>query len=417
MANKGIDKFVKNNNLSKKLNDDKIIISHLWEDDTFELVFSKEDNLSCLKEVYLPVELYGIYTKDCYEFIFQPLIKEYYCIDRKFSFSYKGMKFEAFYGTPSKQFQLIAKAFVPKSIEVDEAKVNYRNIKPFSDYYMQNNLPENQRILYSKLCPINFFVKGPIDKFSKSERELLLQHINFYMTYFDRKSPWIVVEEKDLSEKYNVPCLSHTNSVFPSEISFTEIDEDLLKVLSIARMAPTTRLQYLYYFQVLEYAAYYFVEEDFRNKISNILHSPDLLINSDVYSRRLIDEFQNKYYKDNSDSLRLYNVIVKYCEYKKIRNELLENKDFFMKDVHFDGEFVIKKLFTKENQIEGGLPNTMQDIKTNIEKIRNVLVHIRESHENKVILPTARNEKLIKPYLYLLRRIAEEVAMRYKYID
>ena len=237
------------------------------------------------------------------------------------------------------------------------------------------------------------------------------------MTYFDRKSPWIVIEENETSEKFNIPCLSHIDPTFPSEISFTTISEDLLELLSIARKAKTTRLQYLYYFQVLEYAAYYFIEEDFRNKISNILHSPDLLVKSDIYSRILIDEFQNKYYKDNSDSIRLFNVINTYCEYKKIRNELLENKDFFMKDVCFDGDFVIKKLFKNEGQIQSELPNIMQEIKSNLEKIRNVLVHIRESHENKVILPTAHNEELIKPYLYLLRRIAEEVAMKYKYVN
>ena len=417
MAIKGIDKFVKNNNLSKQIKDDKIIISNLWEDKTFELIFSKNEKISILKDVFIPKELYGLYKKDCYEFIFQPLPEENNYKNRKFSFSYKGNQYRAYYGEPSKCFQLIAKAFSPKSIEVDESKINYRNIKPFSDYYQQDNLPESQRVLYSQLTPTNFFVEGPIDNLAASDRELLLRHINFYMLYFDRKSPWIVIAENEAPEEFNVPCLSQIDSSFPSEISFTEIDKDLLNILSIARKASTTRLQYLYYFQVLEYAAYYYIEEDFRNKISNILHSPDLLVKTDIYSRRLIDEFQNKYYKDNSDSLRLFNVINKYCEYRKIRYELLSNKDYFTKDICFDGDFVIKKLFKDEAQIQTGLPNTMQDIKSNLEKIRNVLVHIRESHENKVILPTAKNEELIKPYLYLLRRIAEEVAMRYKYLD
>ena len=234
------------------------------------------------------------------------------------------------------------------------------------------------------------------------------------MIYFDRKSPWIVIEEKVPVESYVQPCLQQRDSKFPEEINFANIDENLLKILSIARKAPTTRLQYLYYFQVLEYASYYFVEDVFRNKISNILRSPDLLTNTDVYTRRLIDEFQNKYYKDNSDSLRLLSVLNKYCEYKKIRNELKTNAAYFISDVCFDGGLVIKKIFSKEEQIETGLPNVMQTIKNNIEQIRNVLVHVRESHENKVILPTSRNEELIKPYLFLLRRMAEEVAMRYE---
>ena len=43
MAMKGIDKFVKNNSLQKKDNDNKIILSNLWNDDTFELAFSKDE--------------------------------------------------------------------------------------------------------------------------------------------------------------------------------------------------------------------------------------------------------------------------------------------------------------------------------------------------------------------------------------
>ena len=417
MAMKGIDRFIENNNLSKQIKGDTIVVSNLWEDDTFELIFSKDENVSILKDVYTPSELYALYTKDCYEFIFQPLSKDDHCINRKFRFSYKGNQYTAHYGEPSKSFQLIAKAFSPKSIEVEESKINYRNIKPFSDFYQQGNLPETQRMLYEKLTPVNFFVRGPIDILSVRDKKLLLQHINFYMSYFDRKSPWIVIlEKKEQAEEYTTPYLSQTETSFPDQISFTEIDENLLNILSIARKVSTIRLQYLYYFQVLEYAAYYYIEEDFRNKISNILHSPDLLVKTDVYSRRLIDEFQNKYYKENSDSIRLFNVINTYCEYRKIKYELMANKDFFTKDVCFDGGFVIKKLFKDEKQIQTGLPNTIQDIKSNLEKIRNVLVHIRESHENKVILPTMRNEDLIRPYLYLLRRIAEEVAMRYKYL-
>ena len=71
-----------------------------------------------------------------------------------------------------------------------------------------------------------------------------------------------------------------------------------------------------------------------------------MLDNTEKYTHILIDELQNKYYKDNSDSLRLMKVIVTYCEYKKIRNELEVNKDYFMKDIEFDGGLKIKKLLS-----------------------------------------------------------------------
>ena len=48
-----------------------------------------------------------------------------------------------------------------------------------------------------------------------------------------------------------------------------------------------------------------------------------------------------------------------------------------------------------------------------LEKIRNVLVHARESRENCVILPSEENDNKLLPYLCLIRRIAETIAFRY----
>ena len=56
----------------------------------------------------------------------------------------------------------------------------------------------------------------------------------------------------------------------------------------------------------------------------------------------------------------------------------------------------------------------MSLIRKNIDTIRNVLVHARESRENVVISPTYKNSDLLRPYLYLLRRIAEVVVIKFE---
>jgi hypothetical protein len=56
----------------------------------------------------------------------------------------------------------------------------------------------------------------------------------------------------------------------------------------------------------------------------------------------------------------------------------------------------------------------LSTIRKNIERIRNVLVHLREQRENKVILPTPDNDKKLLPYLYLIKRIAEKIAIQYE---
>lgn len=56
----------------------------------------------------------------------------------------------------------------------------------------------------------------------------------------------------------------------------------------------------------------------------------------------------------------------------------------------------------------------MQTIRRNLETMRNVLVHARESRENVVIKPTSKNSELLRPYLYLIRRLAEVVIIKYE---
>ena len=94
-----------------------------------------------------------------------------------------------------------------------------------------------------------------------------------------------------------------------------------------------------------------------------------------------------------------------FCDIDDIKLELSENIEFFCKDINFDGGLKIPKLFNDKEGLKTITNNTLITIRSNIEKIRNVLVHLRESRENKVILPTNDNDKLLLPYLYILSYI------------
>jgi hypothetical protein len=94
--------------------------------------------------------------------------------------------------------------------------------------------------------------------------------------------------------------------------------------------------------------------------------------------------------------------------------ELKENEESLNKKIVFDGGLKISGLFKDISAVESGANGILNDILNNISKIRNVIVHLRESRENTVILPTDRNNELLLPYLYLLRRIAEKVAIQFE---
>ncbi|RXG21153.1 hypothetical protein [Leeuwenhoekiella aequorea] len=95
-----------------------------------------------------------------------------------------------------------------------------------------------------------------------------------------------------------------------------------------------------------------------------------------------------------------------------LKLELENNTDYFSRTIEFDGGFTIEPIMKDSiTSIEQLTENTIKSIKENIVNIRNSLVHLREYRENKVILPTDKNDNLLIPYIYLLRRIAEKIVI------
>ena len=156
------------------------------------------------------------------------------------------------------------------------------------------------------------------------------------------------------------------------------------------------------------------VKNNIKKELNNILKRPDINSKSKEYTRNILENLQDHFNKYRNDSDKMEKIFTEYIAYDDIILELLENGDYFCKEVEFDGGLIIKKLFNKPEEIENSNDNMLSTIRKNIERIRNVLVHLREQRENKVILPTPDNDKKLLPYLYLIKRIAEKIAIQYE---
>jgi len=411
---KSLEKFNKLNDSSTvKEETEHINIEKAWNDDTFFLRFKKDESFQLFENLILPKEFSALFHKDknLYEFIFTPLKQDDEILSRKFEFVFNGKTFKAYYDKPSDVFIQIAKAFR----ETESSSVtDYRNLLKFRDFYRQDTLPEFVKRYFKDRIPVNFYIEGAFNEI-KTEHIDIFKHLNFYMAYFDRSTPQIVLfdsEDSTEKEKYNIPCLSKENN-FPTIINIRDIDQVLLDLMHVAKNTQNIRLKYIFYYQVLEYCSYYYLNNDLKRKLNNIVRNPDILNSSDKYAQYIVEEFKN-FFKPNDDSQKLEKLIIDFCDYPDIKNELLANYEYFINGIEFDGGFKIPGIINTKECIENPPKNIMTNIKSNIEKIRNVLVHIRESRENKVIHPTERNNRLLIPYLYLLRRIAEVVAFRYE---
>jgi hypothetical protein len=239
--------------------------------------------------------------------------------------------------------------------------------------------------------------------------------LNFYLSYYDRKSPVIQIFPTDkIESEIKLPCYSLFDT-FPTEINGNKIDLTLLDILNVANMTKDIRLEFIFYFQVIEYSAYYYLEKEDDDKLRQILKRPDVNYNATDYIKEIMEVLADRFnIHKSSDKSRIEKTIKNFCSISDLKIELEENEEAFKVPIEFDGELKLKELFKDKSAIESGGNGVLDSIINNASKIRNVVVHLRESRENTVILPTERNNKLMLPYLYLLRRIAEKVALQFE---
>jgi hypothetical protein len=387
------------------------VVQKTWNDSSFCLIVPKKTRIPSLSNVYLFEEFNSIYhsKKNLWEFIFRPEKKDNLLINRNFKFNYKGKVFDCYFERASSVLKFFAENI---RILSTETPTTYRNLREFKDFFSKNK-PEYLKEYFKERLPISFYIKGDIDDIINKVE--FAKNLNFYLTYFDRESPTIQIFPIEKIElKFKKPCYTLFDD-FPKEINSSSIDLTLLDILDVANKTSDIRLEFIFYFQILEYCSYYYLEQQDDLKLRQILKKPDINYNADDYIKEIIEVLSERFnVNKNSDKTRLEKTIKNFCQINDIELELKENEASFKEDILFDGGLKIKSLFKDVSALESNSNGIINEVINNITKIRNVIVHLRESRENTVILPTDKNNIYLLPYLFLLRRIAEKVAIQFE---
>lgn len=379
-----------------------------WNDKSISFAFKKGAKLASIANIQFPEQLVAIYEKEkkSLEFIYGPIDPESRVAERKFDFLYKGQLFKCRFDKMSDALKLLAISFKEKSPESD---TDYRNLRFLRDVFTENLYKE----FIKDLVISSFYVEGDFEKID-FDYVGLSKALNFYMAYFDRETPKILIHSKEYEEeKYNKPCLYELFDTFPEIINGTNIDATLLDTFMVANQTENIRLKFIFYFQILEYASYYYLDNKIQIKILQTLKNPAVYDKPEDFSKSLIEELKD-HFSQKDDSIKLEKTITENISIEDIRTEISSNKDFFATDLEFEGGLKINRILKDVNGVDNLKEDDLILIKKNIEKIRNVLVHLRESRENKVILPSPANNNKLLPYLYILRRIAEKVAINFQ---
>ena len=382
------------------------LIKKPWGDASLAL-WIREDSkelAEALNELVLPERLTAMWHKDSrkLEVIWtaQKMPEVWANLSsRKFEFKFKGKVHACSIGASSDRLLKIANNYVVQS----ESITNYRNLQ---SYWSFNRLDKKHHsIMGLAETPQSFWISNVT--WDESDTVTLVQHINFYMTYYDRRGPFILVHmppaEAKVAERTRFPL-----GEFPKTISATQLDSSLLSFWS-AGYVGNPMMAFLLYYRILEYAAFNYIDFEIRANIRKLLAAPHIAdINIDETVGRMLDIASVKTIDDIPKLKRLIRMNV---DPKLLWRDIQANKDAFTEEAIFDGGFSIKALISKSDNEKSFCERSLDSFSDHIRILRNTIAHGKQQETAGVIEASERNMRLLRPWVHLLATAAGEVIL------
>ena len=271
----------------------EVVVKKPWGDDSFELAFPAAPEAfadDILRDLIMPPRFEGIYHvgSQTLELFFTQLAPADPLFNKAFQFIWRGTKFSCRYAESSPEAMLLAKHFRAQNPELDSEYRGLGRINRLRVFEFLGELPEELRETVGTHAPVSFFVEG-LRTFVESDTVALAKHLNLYMSYFWRRTPVVLIRDVSPQELGTLPAPRPTSMAdLPPAISASEVDPAVLDLLLTARTG-SARLRFIQYYQVLEYAAFYWTEESVRAAVRRIMAAPDLLTRLEEYVPRVID--------------------------------------------------------------------------------------------------------------------------------
>jgi len=366
-----------------------------WNDASVALEVSLGDKtlISALNSVRLPRSLVALWhadTKDL-EIIYTPfpIDDEHYA--RQFNFHFKGKTVRCEFSDASERMLALAEAFLPVGEASDS---RHRNLEEFK-YYLMSKDKKWAKGLFGR--PTCFWIRNI--EWDEEVAVNLCRHLNFYMYFYDRRSPIIIIVEPEKEEGAPVKRVRYLFDTFPEEMSCVELQPYLLILWESARNARDPLSEFLYYYQIIEYSAFYYLQEKVKNQIKKILAMPHTPSRADSAARDMLDVLAKE---RMGDEAKIAAVICEKVDPGLIWKEIEVNKSFFANAVEFDGGFSVSPLIELDWAVDDFMCAWHPKLADNFRKIRNALVHSREARMAEVITPTEANYPKLVPWVSLL---------------
>ena len=382
------------------------MVSRLWGEEAIEIPLrgDDEDLLEALNAVRLPPRFTAIWHEDTkvFEVIYTVLRKENYLLERGFEFRFRGNSYHCEFGPSSSRLKVIARKARPSG---NVRRSYFRNLHPFNRF--ERLLEERPDADFVKnRRPTSFWIRG-FDGYDDDRIADLVRNLNFHMSYFDQDTPTILIHEEPAeTHKVDVPHRRDTDS-FPHALSGQDIDQHLLVLWESAQHGDPF-LRFIHYYQILEYAGFYHVKDNIRREVERAIAAPDAVSRPDKIAQQILDAVSAD---RRSDEAKI-NAMIEDCVDPQEMWDILDGSlTAFSEEVTLDGGFVLPALVSASIGFEEFAQSWNKQFPVALHRVRNALVHARESRQSTMIAPTTANHARLTPWLPPLSQTAARVML------
>jgi hypothetical protein len=252
--------------------------------------------------------------------------------------------------------------------------------------------------------PVSFWIDGL--QYDSEFTVEVINNLNFYLGYYDNESPTVVIHQTS-SDNEPHPRQRYVSGKFPSTINGKKLDNTLLSFWDASLQGDMAR-RFQYYYRIIEYASFTYLESSARIAVRRILSSPDAV--DDVGSTT--DKLMSAFSMSKLDEYARFSQLMQdTIDPKLLWSEIKENLPAFSKDFKCDGGFIIKALVSGTAKESTFMPKGVELFTKAIRDIRNALSHGRDFRSAAVITPTSRNLKALQPWVHLIAIASGQVVL------
>ena len=367
-------------------------IKRPWGDSTLEIQIPEDDAgelIAMLNSLYLPPRFTALWHRDSedLEMIWTAMPVGEELRTRSFDFRFRDRSYRCEYAPASRSLCALARASRPVE---PPSSTGYRNLSTFQLRQLRAELSRSNG---DTTEPTSFYIRSlPWDENAVVE---LAHHVNFYMCYFDRQSPVIVIHEMPSGGAKVTGPQRYPLGDFPELISGRALDPYLLALWD-STFSVSPFLCFLHGYQILEYAAFYFLREGVLQTVKRILCSPDVLARPNEAVRQVVDAVVED---RMGDAEKMVAVVKQVVDPEALWREIEPNIEYFCRDVDFDGGATLAALLNPGSGVEDFRKAWIPKFPEALRKLRNGIVHAREQRGPGGILPTRANSERIAPWL------------------